>query len=261
MVSTLNANNGDGSRLNQQSPLLRLVSLRLPSLLLIGGVLSMIGFFGVRSASQKEVRSTFLISAQTRIQVVQRELEENFGVLRLLRVTFESERGDGPEAFEHFASQTIARYRSLRALEWAPRVRDGDRARFEARLAEQRQTSAVIRSGPPGGRLTRAPTRPEYFPIQYVSPWTPDALIGYDVLSDPATAAAAKRAIATAEPSSTGKLKQLDQSADASSVTTFLAVYDAPEKGHGYPPRQSVGAVGALQGSNGRSDSAGWQNC
>jgi diguanylate cyclase (GGDEF)-like protein len=222
---------GDGDRVKNEPGFLRFAAQRFKSLILIGCLLSLAGFLGVRSGTENQIRSDFLVSVQTRVQVVQRELDDNFGVLRVLQAYFESPKSDGAPGFARFAGQTISAYRSLRSLEWAPRIRDAERAEFEARLSARNQGSAGIVTGSPGEKPLRVPAAAEYFPIEYICPWNRVApLFGYDVASSPATAAAVRRAIATGEPSSTGKLKLWDQSGDAAGVTTFLAVYDSPDQ-------------------------------
>lgn len=208
----------------------RFAGVRLRTLILIGCVLSLGGFLGVRTGTENQPRNDFQRSSQTRVDAVQREIDNTFAVLRVLRPYFETPRDQGPEAFDRFAGQTISAYRSLRSLEWAPRVRDPARQAFEAHLRAQSPGSPGIIAGPPGGKLTRAPNKPDYYPIEYIGPWNRAApVLGVDLASSPATAAALKRAIETGEPSSTGKLKLSEQDGDG--VTTFLAVYDVSDKG------------------------------
>ena len=115
--------------------------------------------------------------------------------------------------------------RSLRALEWAPHIRQPDREAFEAR------TTGIV-TGPPRGKQIRAPVRSDYYPVEYVSSSNRSApLAGYDVLSSDATGAAVLRAITTGEPASTEWLPLWDEHGDG--VIAFLAVYDAPDKGYG----------------------------
>jgi diguanylate cyclase (GGDEF)-like protein len=218
--------------LKEETGFLRFAAVRLTSLVIIGSLLSLAGFLVVQSGTEKRIRSDFLLSSDAQIQVIQRELDDNFGVLKVLRAYFESAKEDSPAAFDKFATQTMSAYHGLRSLEWAPRVRDPDRKRFEASLAARTSGSAGIVAGANGNKPIHAFGKSEYFPVEYICPWNrEDAFVGYDVLSNPAAAAALKRAIATGEPSSTGKLRFWDPSGDTNAIATFLAVYDAPDKG------------------------------
>ena len=231
-MSQLNGSNGGAAGLEKGRLLVRFSAAKIRTLIIIGCLLSCAGFLGVRNGAENQIRTDFEFSAVSRIQVVQREIEDNFGALRVFRAWFESTREDSPDAFVRFATQTIASYRTVRAVEWAPRVRDPDRSEFEARLRERSPNSTGITVPTPAGKSARAAARGEYYPIVY-STWdraSPGP--GSDVLSIPAAATAVKRAISTGEPSSTGKLKLSDHPRDGTGVLTFLAVYDAPEKSH-----------------------------
>ena len=75
--------------------------------------------------------------------------------------------------------------------------------------------------------------------MQYISPVnrsSPSA--GYDLLSSSATAQAMLHAITTGELSSTARLPLLEPHSNGFGVITFLAVYDAPDKGRGSEWRQ-----------------------
>jgi diguanylate cyclase (GGDEF)-like protein len=211
----------------------RFTAIRLRILIVIGCLLSIAEFFAVRSLTRKQVRGEFLLSADNRIQAVQRELEDHVNNLRALR-SFEGSKNDGPDAFDQFAGKMTSAGGNLRSLEWAPRVRDPDRKKFEAQLSARAPDSPGIVATLPGGKFARAPARPEYYPIDYSNPWNRAApLLGYDVLSSPVMGAAVKRAIATGSPSSTGRIKLWEQSEDGYGVATFLAVYDESDRGQG----------------------------
>jgi CHASE1-domain containing sensor protein len=207
--------------------------MRFKTLVCLGGLLSCAGYLGVSRGTNGQVKNDFQLSSEARVHAMQREVEDNLGVLQVLRAYFETAQDDGPYAFDHFAGQTIAAYRSLRALEWAPRVRGPDRTAFEARI------SGPILTGAPKGKLIRAPDKPDYYPIQYISPWNRSApFLGYDMMSSTATAPVILRAVKTGEPSSTARLPLWEDHSDGFGVVTFLAVYDAPDQGRSADWRQ-----------------------
>src|SRR5262249_395287 len=136
-------------------------------------------------------------------------------------------------AFDKFVDQTLSSNHSVRSIEWAPRVRDPDRKRFETRMRSRNQAFPGIASASGGDRPSHSASRQEYYPIEYMYPWSrAEPVAGYDIMSNPHAAPAARRAIATGEPSSTGKLKVWEASGDGNAVITFLAVYDSPGQDH-----------------------------
>ena len=234
MVYRLNSSAGGAVSGKENTGFLYSAGPGTKTLISIGCLLSFAGYWGASRGTEGQLRSDFEIFSQTRVQEVQRELDDNFGALRVLRAYFEALKDDGPYAFDRFAGQTASGYRSLRALEWAPRVREVDREGFEARMRGQTPGFPGIFSTRPNGKLNRAPEKPDHYPIEYISPGSrPAPFIGYDLMSSPGTAPAVLRAITTGEPSSTGRLPLWEQRPDGFGVVTFLAVYDAPDKGRG----------------------------
>ena len=219
---------------NKDTLFLRSAGLRIKTLIAVGCLLSLTAYWGMSRGTEDQAGDDFQRSSEIRVQAVQRELENNYTALQVLRAYFETLKDAGPYAFDRFAGQTLPAYRSLHALEWAPRVRGPDREGFESRLRAQFPGFQGIVTGHPDGKLIRAPETPDHYPIQYISPWSRAApFVGYDVMSSTATAPAVLRAIATGEASSTGRLPLWEKNGDGFAILTFLAVYDAPDRGRG----------------------------
>ncbi len=223
---------GDGvTSKNEEAGFLRSAGMRIKTLVGVGCLLSCAGYLGVNGGGGQG--SDFQLSSKICVQAVQGELEDDFAVLRVLRAYFETPRDDGPYAFDHFAGQTITAYRSLRALEWAPRVRAPDRPAYEAHMRAQIPGFPGIQIRSPDGKLIRAPDKPDHYPIEYISPSGQSApSVGYDLMSSAAIAPAVLRAITTGEPSTTGRFALPDHH-QTYGIITLLPVYDSPDKGQG----------------------------
>ena len=232
VVYPLKSSSDDGVSGKEDTGSPRTPGLRIKTLIFGGCFLSLGAYWAVSQGSQGQISNDFQLSSEIRAQEVQRELEDNFGVLRVLRAYFETLKDDGPHAFDRFATQTISDYRSLRALEWAPRVRAEDRERFETRMRAQLPGFSGIVTPRQDGKLIRAPDRPDHYPIEYISRSSrSEPSVGYDVMSSAATAPTVLRAITTGELSSTERLPLGEKNVDGWAILTFLAVYDAPDKG------------------------------
>ena len=79
---------GEQVRTQNQPHFLRRFGTRLRVLIAIGVMLAALAFWWVRTGSQQQIRTDFLLAAQTRVQVIESELENNFGALRLVRARF-----------------------------------------------------------------------------------------------------------------------------------------------------------------------------
>lgn len=107
----------NGALVPGETGYVRFAGLRLRTLILIGCLISIAAFLGVRNGTESQVRNDFQLSSETRVQAVQREIEDSLAVLRVVRAYFESPKDEGSEAFDRFSSQTISAYRSLQSLE------------------------------------------------------------------------------------------------------------------------------------------------
>jgi CHASE1-domain containing sensor protein len=93
--------------------------------------------------------------------------------------------------FAEFVSRSLVSYPGIQALEWAPLVRAGDRAVFEAGVQAEGYPGFTITELSPTGQLQRAGERAEYVPVTYVAPFlTNEAALGYDLASSATRAAA-----------------------------------------------------------------------
>lgn len=218
--------------LSRAAGALRLSRHRLGVAIWLGCLLSAAGSWTVYRLTNGSTQSEFQRAADDRIQAIQQEITQDLGTLRILGAYLERSKNDGQASFDRFAQQTFSAYRDGVSLQWAPRIRADERAAFETRLRAASANFSGIVSGKLTAGLTPVPAKSEYYPIQYIYPWDGAApYAGYDVAASPATASAALRAIATGDASSTGILRLMDRNSQGFGITTFLAVYDAPDKG------------------------------
>ena len=143
--------------------------MRIKALVLVGCLLSCAGYLGVNVGQQND----FYLASKIRSQAVRRELAGKLAALQALRVIADARREDNWAAvLDHYSTQNLSSYRSLRVLEWAPKVRAPD------------GTPHVIVAYATRSRKS----------------------IGNDLLADPSTSPAVLRAITNGEPAATGRL-------------------------------------------------------
>ena len=81
------------------------------------------------------------------------------------------------EEFRTLAAPVLARHPTIQALQWLPRVRRGERERFERRLR-------ITEGRAP--HLKASESREEHFPVFYVEPGKGnEAMLGFDTASEP----------------------------------------------------------------------------
>jgi two-component system, NtrC family, sensor kinase len=99
------------------------------------------------------------------------------------------------QEFSVFAKGFLARYPSITALSWSPRVLDRDRAAFEQATQAEGFLQFQITERDAEGNFVRAKRRSEYLPILYNEPLRfQRQLLGFDFRSEPSRAEALERA-------------------------------------------------------------------
>ena len=112
------------------------------------------------------------------------------------------------EAFAHniyLASHLLGT--AFQNVSWDPRVRDAERASFEAAARAEGFAGYHVVDLGAGGALTTATRRAVYFPIRYFEPIVPTAPMGLDLLSEGGRAAAVEEALDKGKPVATAPLR------------------------------------------------------
>ena len=108
-------------------------------------------------------------------------------VVLSLPALFESSARVEQREFSFFVRPALQRHPSLAALEWAPLVKDADRAAFVERVRHEGYPAFEIREPGPDGTMVRSGTRPVYLPLAYLEPRL-EEVRGLEVLFEPGRA-------------------------------------------------------------------------
>lgn len=162
-------------------------------------------FFIYAQHKEDERMALVFEDAATKIEsVITRELTAHTEILYSLKSYFEGSEEVTREEFRTFTQFALARHHGIGALEWIPRIEEAFREKFEAELGENAKITESGGNGPP----IPAGRRSEYFPVGYMEPLTGnEAMLGFDVSSDPLLRSAQIRAITTGEISAAAPLK------------------------------------------------------
>lgn len=129
------------------------------------------------------------------------------------------------ETFSRFVRPFLSRHPMLQAMEWAPRVSDRERARFEAMARAEGLADFAIREQR-DGRLQPARPRQAYFPVLRVEPLLGnEPAIGFDLASEPSRRAALQAACASGQPTATAPLTLVQETGRQRGVVLFAPHY------------------------------------
>ncbi len=171
-------------------------------------------------------KGTFRYDAAEQIAAIEQEVaidtEALYALLGLYRSSREVERFE----FREFALEELDHHSSIHVLEWIPRVPHADREKFEF---------AAQMDGLPGfqfterrsGKMIRRQNATEYFPVYFVEPLAKNqAMLGYDLASDPARLAALQEARDTGELIASAGIQLVQEASSQRGVLFFLPFYE-----------------------------------
>jgi len=153
---------------------------------LIGVMVTWHAFNVVTDWERQRVQQAFRAAASDRVLMVQREIEQSFGVVHDIGSFFDASKWVERREFRKFVGPALKRHASIVALQWIPRITGEERASFEEE-ARRSFTRFRINETSQAGDLVRAEQRPVHFPVLYVQPYQFNKeLLGLDLASDPA---------------------------------------------------------------------------
>jgi signal transduction histidine kinase len=152
---------------------------------LLGVLVTWHAFNTVTDWERQRVQQAFRAAAIDRVLMVQREIEQNLGVVQDIGSFFDASKWVGRREFRKFVGPALKRHSSIAALQWIPRITGEERASFEEE-ARRSFPRFSINETSQAGDLVSAEQRPVHFPVLYVQPYPLNKeLLGLDLASDP----------------------------------------------------------------------------
>ncbi len=205
-----------------------------------GMLLTSILFYESRRQEELTYRRGFRVLCENTVTAIRRELEADLAALHALRAFLETTAADqlDQDRFAALASRLLSADSSVRSLEWLPRVKAHDRARFEAGL-----NGHFIFEGNPD-QPRRAADRAEHFPAHFIYPLIMQGkVIGFDLNASSGCRRAMSHALATRVPALTEKYRLVEETADGFGEIALLPVFQ-PKPGQ--PDSTPVGFVACV---------------
>ena len=188
-------------------------------------------------------RNQLIVTLHQQLEVCARALhdalQQTTNDVEVLTQFYDASESVTADEFARFARPLMAQQPVLRALEWAPRVRDDERAAFEAQAQAEGGTGFSVRELV-DGRLVPAGSRPEYFPVLRAEPLAGnESALGFDLASEPRRREALEQARESGRPASTAPVTIVQEPAAQRSLLLVAPRYrrDPP----GQPPDSPAG--------------------
>lgn len=129
--------------------------------------------------------------------------------------------------FRTYTDDMLARLPNLQALSWNPLVTRAELPAFEARQRSQPGlANFTVTQRDAAGALQPVSPRPEYVVVAYIEPIADNRnALGFDILSNPARAAALETARSTGQPTATAPIDLVQESGTQKGMLALLPVY------------------------------------
>ncbi|HEX8960335.1 MAG TPA: CHASE domain-containing protein [Geobacteraceae bacterium] len=155
------------------------------AVVIVGALLSVIAFCALREQDHRVIELEFQREAQNHVAALEREMEFNLQVIVSLQAFLGHSEVVRTE-FQRYVTPFLLRNKSIQALEWIPRVPGAERGAYETGARREGSPAFRFCERTAQGKMTRAFTRPEYFPVYYLVPYKGNEIaLGFDLASDP----------------------------------------------------------------------------
>ncbi|WP_243302969.1 CHASE domain-containing protein [Geothrix oryzisoli] len=210
---------------------------RAAAVLVVGLIVSLVGFFLARDAYFRQVEAQFREAARDRAESVAQGLRHGFEDVLVLRSYFESSDDVTRSDFDAFTTPTLAMHPYIQAFQWLPEVGPENRSVLEAEGRRFRPEFRFFRRGEAGGTQP-IPLEARFHAIQYVVPYRGNEVtLGYSADRVPTRQETLARALRTGEVAASGRIHLLQEVGTQSGLLVMAAVRDKHGK-----------AVGVVQG-------------
>lgn len=240
-----------GNRRRKQRALFLAKCYALPAFIAVVGMgLSFSSYARLREGEQHHLEGYFRQVATGHAEALKKSLEGSVLVVESLAAFYASSEKVEPEEFRQFTRPLLDRHPYIRALGWAPLVRDDQRAGLEAAGKRQfGESFQITEQRPQQSRRTRAGRRDHYFPVRYLEPVEGnEEALGFDFASDPTRLAAITRALETGRAAATTRIVLLQEKGDQFGFLILQPVYKpgAPIESAEQRRQALAGFVGGL---------------
>ncbi len=224
-------------------PRLKTVALPMLAALVVVGT----AFFQIQRAEQDNLSQRFEQESGLMTERLQRRLNAQTDAVMAVTRLMELVGGSDPEEFRLATSIWLQRYDGTQNFGWSPWLRHADRARFEQSATEALGEPYVLKSRRVTGETFLAPPSERYLPIRFVEPLeTNRSVLGLNILSLPATADAANRAMASRMPQVTDPIRLVQETKEQRGVVLYQAARYPQVSSMPLSPTPLMGLVSAV---------------
>ena len=194
--------------------------------LLLDVVLTAFFFNIVQNQQQARAQAEFERQASTYVAAIQKGIERNLEVLESIGGLFAASAVVERQDFRAFVKGPLSRHQEIQALSWNQRVKDSDRASYEAAIQNDGFPNFQITERNAQGQMETAERRAEYISVTYIEPLKGnETALGFDVASNPTHLKALERSRETGEMVATARITLVQETGEQFGLLILKPVY------------------------------------
>jgi len=189
-------------------------------------VLTVVVFLNIRTGEWKRAQLEFERRTDHLAQALMTALGSYSDILYSIEGLFRASQYVDRSEFAKFVERSLFRYPGIQALEWIPRVPEGQRSLYEANARRDGFADFQLKELNPQGQLIAVLPRKEYFPVYYVEPFVGNEnALGFDLASNAARLDAINRARNSGRPVASSRIRLVQEVGRQFGMLIFLPIY------------------------------------
>ena len=195
-------------------------------IIIAGIILSFSVFFIIRHEQRSAFSANFTRDATDRFSAIEVSIDKSIEELEAIELFFNRLGMVKKDYFNSIAGHILADNLSIYDLQWLPLVRGRDRARFEHDADRDLLKGFRITQRDAQGKMVRAAVRDEYFPVYFIESLNVhEAVVGFDIASNPARLAALNKARVNGVMTATSRIELLHEKEGEIGFLILVPIY------------------------------------
>ena len=158
---------------------------RLILIVMSGLIMSALLFYLLHKNEKSILSTEFRLSAEGHAAAIQLALDNQVEVIDSLGSLYVASKLVERREFHDFVQGALKRHKTIKALEWAPRVMNTAKSVFQEAVQQEGLVDYHITELGEKGSLVAVSDRPEYFPVYYLEPFLGnESVLGFDLASE-----------------------------------------------------------------------------
>jgi len=192
----------------------------------IGVTASIAAYFLFQNMQAQQTQQDILSQNKSKIVAIERSIDANIKVLDALKAFFDSSTYVDRQEFKTFVQPLLKNHADIQALEWIPKIKHSERARFESLARKDGFPDFNIYEQDIDGQLIAAPDRKQYYPVYYVEPHDRNSkAFGLDSPNNERRNAAILSATKSGKPTAAGTFELIQEENKQLSLLVFNPIF------------------------------------